>query len=194
MPEESAQPHADSIGAVSRAFSAFGHEWVIIGAVAVGLVAVPRFTSDLDVLTILDTSEAPRLMDFLAAEGFVPLFSDALGLVKRTRILPVRHPAIGAKVDIALGCMPFEEEVVARSVEHVERGVRFRVPTAEDLIILKAIAFRDQDIPDIRRIAETNPKLDRKRIKRWVTEYAELLEKPGLWPDVERLLERELFT
>ena len=130
-------------------------------------------------------------MDCLETEGFEPLFSDAVEMSRRTRILPVRHPRIGAKVDIALGCMPFEEEVIARSTVRVEEGIRFRIPTPEDLIILKAIAFRDQDIPDIRRIAEVNPQLDRKRIKRWVTEYAELVEKPGLWPEIERLLRVE---
>src|SRR5215210_4055474 len=57
MPEETARPHAESIAAISRAFTAFGNEWVIIGGVAVGIVAVPRYTPDLDALTILDTAD-----------------------------------------------------------------------------------------------------------------------------------------
>ncbi len=188
MREEPALQHAESIAAVSRAFSAFGNDWVVIGGVALALVAVPRYTADLDTLTILDTAEAARLMTCLAAEGFEPLFSDALDQVKRTRILPVKHPGIEAKVDIALGCMPFEEEVVERATEQFERGIRFRVATPEDLIIMKAIPHRPQDRADIQSIAQMNPDLDLKRIERWVRDYAELLEAPERWAEIQPLL------
>ncbi len=59
-----------------------------------------------------------------------------------------------------------------------------RLPTPEDLIILKAVAHREQDLLDIRAVVASHPNLDRQRIGRWVREFAQVLEMPELWDDI----------
>ncbi len=61
----------------------------------------------------------------------------------------------------------------------------------EDLIILKAVAHRPKDMLDIEAIIESQPNLDKERVKQWVTEFAQLLEMPELWEDVATLLKSD---
>lgn len=56
-------------------------------------------------------------------------------------------------------------------------------------MILKAIASRPKDLEDIRNIALTYPRMDRKRIEHWVRQYGELLESPELWEQTRALLD-----
>ena len=67
--------------------------------------------------------------------------------------------------------------------------MKLRLPTPEDLIILKAIAHRPQDLIDITTVAEVNPSIDRKRIQYWLEQYGELTETPDLWNMTEQLLD-----
>lgn len=74
----------------------------------------------------------------------------------------------------------------------VERGIvqststlSIRLPTPEDLIIMKAVAHRPKDLEDIRTIIDKNPKLDVDRIKHWTKSFADVLETPSLWTDIE---------
>ena len=58
----------------------------------------------------------------------------------------MRHTASGTDIDLSLGFLPFEVEMVERS-SLVELGpVKLRLPTPEDLIIMKAIAHRHKDL------------------------------------------------
>lgn len=41
---------------------------------------------------------------------------------------------------------------------------------------------------DIQTIVDKNPKLDIPRIEQWVRQFAEVLEMPSLWDDVEGIL------
>ncbi|MGB8983188.1 MAG: hypothetical protein WCC12_15035 [Anaerolineales bacterium] len=66
-----------------------------------------------------------------------------------------------------------------------------RLPTPEDLVILKAIAHRPKDLLDIREIVLNNPNLDLARIERWVKDFAQLLETPELWGQIEKILKQQ---
>ena len=75
--------------------------------------------------------------------------------------------------------------MVARGKTQKLTALSVRLPTPEDLIIMKAVAHRPKDLEDIRTIIDKNPKLDIDRIKHWVTSFADALEMPGLWTDIE---------
>lgn len=100
----------------------------------------------------------------------------------------LRHTESGIDVDISLGLLPFEVEAVERSQECQAGSLTVRLPTPEDLIILKAVAHRPKDMLDIEAVIAAQPHLDKGRIAFWVRQFAELLEMPELWTDVERLL------
>ncbi len=182
------EPHIAALASLAAAFRELGVRPVLIGGVAVSLVAEPRFTHDVDALVIFDTADVPRLMDALRRHELEPMFSDVEQLARMSRIAALKHTPTGTRVDIALGCMPFEAEVLERAYPSPDPEIQLLLPTPEDLVILKAIANRPQDREDIRRIARVYPSLDRARIRQWVNQYAELLEEPERWNEIEPLL------
>lgn len=161
----------------------------VIGGVAVSLIARARYTADLDAMIVFDTANAEALLEVLARGGFRPRFSDMQELARRARMITLEHNTTGAVVDLALGCLPFESEVLDRMVAFDIEGSRIYLASPEDLVIQKAIAGRPKDLEDIRTIGEIHPKLDRKRIRFWIDQYAELLDTPGLWEQVDKLLD-----
>ena len=80
-----------------------------------------------------------------------------------------------------MGALPFEIEMVGKATrEVVFENVSVPVVAAEDLMIMKLIASRDQDHDDVGRLFEIYPDVNLKRIKRIVTDYAEILERPEI--------------
>jgi hypothetical protein len=72
-----------------------------------------------------------------------------LEFARRTRVLLLRHVESGIDIDVILSGLPFEAEAVSRAAAHDLGGVRVRLPQVEDLLIMKAIAHRPQDLRDI---------------------------------------------
>ena len=124
-------------------------------------------------------------------EGLVPRLLDAEQFARRNRVLLLSHEASGIRVDISLGLLPFEVETVERSELYQIGSLFIRLPTPEDLIILKAVAHRPKDLLDIEAIITTQKRLDGERIQFWVQQFAELLEMPELWTDVKRMIDRK---
>lgn len=177
-----------AITALNEMFDDLSLKAVVIGGVAVSLVARERYTKDLDAMVIFDTANTQALLDGAARHGFEPRFPDMLDLARQARMVTFTHAPTSTIVDIALGTMPFEEEVIDRAKWFRHGELAVRLPTPEDLVILKGIAHRPNDLEDIRTISEIFPSLDIGRIENWLRQYAELMEWPEVWEDVERIL------
>ena len=136
---------------------------------------------------MFDTQRNEVLLEALERHGFRSGFPNMADFGRDARFVTLVHIS-GVVLDLALGCMPFEDELIERSTEYPDPEITARLPTPKDLIILKAIANRPQDQIDIRTIAEIRSNLDTKRIERWVREYGELLETPHLWDEISKLL------
>ena len=134
-------------------------------------------------------AELPELIAAAEQEGLVPRLEDAAEFARRHRVLLLRHPESGINVDLSLGMLPFELEAVERSSIHQIDGPALRLPAPEDLIVLKAVAHRPQDLLDIQALIEANPNLDRARIEHWVRQFARALDMPGLWVDIAAWLQ-----
>jgi hypothetical protein len=161
---------------------------VVIGGLAASLLGRPRLTRDVDALVLIDEG---LWADFLAAGrgyGFIPRRDDALAFAQETRVLLVRHQESGIDVDIVFGSLPFEKEAVARATWMEMGGLRAPLPLPEDLIIMKAVAHRPQDLTDIEAILAAHPKLNLRRARRWVREFAAALSMPEILNDLEALL------
>ena len=110
---------------------------VIVGGVAASLLGRPRTTVDVDALVMLDEG---RWQEFLSSGkrfGFAPRVADCLAFAQQSRVLLVDHQPSGVGADIVFGALPFEQEVIDRAVWQEVAGIRFRIPTAEDLIIIE---------------------------------------------------------
>jgi hypothetical protein len=176
------------LAAVGRLLERFDNRGVIIGGVAASVLGTPRLTADVDVVLLLSVSRLPELLDVAAELGLVPRITNAEQFARRNRVVLLRHSESGISVDISLGMLPFEEEVVARSRLQQIGDLRLRLPTPEDLIILKAVAHRPKDLLDIAEILKSHPDLDRTYTEHWIREFAAALDMPELWESVASLL------
>lgn len=177
------------LSALGQVIEKLDNRGVVIGGIAVSLLARPRTTLDVDAIILLSTEDVPKLLDIASRYGFKPRISDPVDFAVRSHVVLLRHEPSGISVDISLGMLPFEEEVVSRSTLY--HGEHFSIPLAspEDLVILKAMAYRPQDLLDIRTIVETNPNLDRQYIESHVREFGQSLDMPGLWEDIAKCFE-----
>ena len=184
------EPLLAPIAAVQRLIAQLNDQGVIIGGVAASLLGQPRLTADADALILLSIEEIPRLLALAQTEGLQPRIANAVEFARRNRVMLLRHEASGIDVDISLGLLPFEIEAVERSKEYQAGALRIRLPTPEDLIILKAVAHRPKDMIDIEAVIAAQEHIDTARIAFWVRQFAELLEVPEIWTDLEKLLRK----
>lgn len=164
---------------------------MIIGGVAQSLVARPRATQDIDALILVDFPDLDKLFKEGKRFGFKSRISDALNFAKTNRVLLLRHAKSGIDIDISLAALPFEEESFAR-LKRVKIGrLSIPLPTPEDLMIMKAVAHRPKDLIDIEAIIDCHKKIDYARVKKWVKEFADVLETPEIYSDLLMLITRE---
>jgi predicted nucleotidyltransferase len=98
----------------------------------------------------------------------------------------------GIGIDVSCGGYPFEEQAVrrARKVQFVP-GIRLRVCTAEDLIVLKAFANRAIDWFDIEGVIvkQRKRKLDLQYVFNQLGPLALLKEEPEILPKLQALID-----
>lgn len=176
------------LAALQRLLERFNQRGVIIGGIAAGILGKPRMTVDIDAMFLLSTSDIPQLLQFARSEGFEPRIDAAVEFARKSRVMLLKHTASNTNIDISLGILPFEEEMVERSMLHPIGGLSIRLPAPEDLIILKAVAHRPKDLLDIQEIVANNSQMDTARIEQWVRAFAETLEIPEMWDDIQVIL------
>ncbi|MCX6039501.1 MAG: nucleotidyl transferase AbiEii/AbiGii toxin family protein [Chloroflexi bacterium] len=186
---EGLEPFYTSLEAVQRLLIKFNERGVIIGGIAVSLLGKPRYTEDLDAMFLLSINDIPRFLGAAKEEGIEPRQEDTTEFARKNRVLLLRHVASDINIDISLGILSFEEEVVERSTVKSVASLLVRLPTPEDLIIMKAIAHRLKDLNDIQAIVQKHPDLDFTRIEHWVRSFAEALEEPELWGEIKKIID-----
>jgi hypothetical protein len=185
---ESLAPLLAPIQALQSLLSRFHERGVITGGIAASLLGTPRYTVDLDAVFLLSFEDIPGLLSEAAQLGIEPRISDAAGFARKSRVLLLRHTVSGTDINLSLGILPFEVEMVERSSMVDVGAIKLRLPTPEDLIIMKAVTHRPKDISDIQAIAASHPNLDLERIRSWLEQFGDALDLPGLWEKIARLL------
>ena len=156
----------------------------IIGGVAASLQGQARATEDVDALLRLDERSLDHFLDMAIAEGFRPRIPDAISFARRSAVLLLEHKASRVGVDLTICRLPFDSDAIDRARLVVMGDLQFSVVVPEDLIIMKAIAHRPQDLQDIRAVVRANPQLDVRRVRTQVQEFAKALDMPELWEDI----------
>ncbi len=183
------EPLLAPINALQKLIEAFDDQGMIIGGVAASILGKPRLTADADAVILLSIDDISRLIELAEKEGLMPRLPDAEEFARRNRVILLCHEESGINVNISLGLLPFEVEAVERSKEYEAGLLRIRLPTPEDLIILKAVAHRPKDMLDIEAVIAMQDSLDTERIIFWVQQFADLLELPELLTELEDIIQ-----
>jgi predicted nucleotidyltransferase len=193
MPES--KPPGDLLDVLSSLVRWLNHQQVpyaIIGGVAVSMVAQPRATQDIDAVVSIDLDQVSGLIDSARDFGFEPRPSDPIGFAKKNLVLLLRHKESNIGIDLSVGFLPFEHEMLDRAREFSIGATNIKVATPEDLIILKAVAHRKRDLIDIDTLLDAHADLDLDRVRYWIGQFAEVLESPELLTDFEKLVENRV--
>ena len=188
--DKNLEPFRATIESLNRLLQTYNYRGVIIGGIAVGLLGKPRFTPDVHAVFLLSTVDISRFLKLASTENIVPRIQNVEEFARRNRVLLLKHAPTEIGVDISLGVLPFEEEMVARASMRHFANLSTRLPTPEDLIIMKAIAHRPKDFEDIRTLVDSHPDLDRHRIELWVKSFADVLELPNLWDEIRSIVNK----
>jgi hypothetical protein len=163
---------------------------MVIGGVASSMLGRPRLTQDVDALVLLPEGEWAKALSSANNHGIVPRIEDPLGFARRSRMLLLTHTSSNIDIDIALGGLSFEIEALDRSQTHEMNGFSLRLPTVEDLLIMKAFAHRPKDMEDIKGLLDANPDADLDIVRQWVREFATAMAMPDLLEDFEKIVAR----
>lgn len=162
---------------------------MIIGGVAVIALGHSRATTDIDVTIRISAQGLAALVEGLAARGIVPRISDALAFAQARHVLLMRHQASQIDIDVIVALLPFEEEALAHRQLVDFAGVQIAIPRPEDLVIYKMVASRPQDVLDAEALLlRYRDQMDLTRVRRIVGEFAEVVERPELVQELERVI------
>jgi len=164
-----------------------GWSFCIIGGLAVFRWGEFRTTQDVDVTLLTGFGDEEGFIRPLL-ERFASRKPDAEEFALRNRVL-LLTASNDVGVDVSLGALPFEEQLVARaSAFAFEPGVSLITCSAEDLVVLKAFAGRGQDWRDVEGVlVRQEPRLDWKYIREWLPQLCELKEAPEIVDQLEAM-------
>jgi hypothetical protein len=185
------RPLVAQAAALDQFITERGWSGCIIGGIANLRWGEPRLTRDVDATIVTGFgTEAPFIAELL--NTFRPRIADAAAFAEVHRVVLLLSES-GIPLDIALGGLPFEEEMVARATSaELAPGLFMRTVSAEDLVVLKAFADRDRDWIDIAGIAARQGRaLDWHAIHQRLGPLVELKDAPEILTRLAAVRRRE---
>ena len=177
----------DAAVEVDQRLQQTGLPYCLIGGIALQRWGQPRMTLAVDVTVMTEFGNEEPAIEQLV-DLFEPRIADAVNFARQSRVL-LMQTSNGVGVDIALGALPFEERMIARSTPwKLDEARTLRTCSADDLIVLKAFAGRNQDWVDIQCVIEAQRTvLDRAMIRRELEPLWELTEDHDATGRLEKL-------
>ncbi len=163
----------ETLKQISTALSTADVEHCLIGGLALAMVARPRTTEDIDILVLLNEEQIGKLSAIIH-EGFQVIHAHkevmTFGKSKIWRVL-LSDPFSGegsVLLDILFAEHVIHQNAVRNALTVTVDSIPISVVKPEDLILLKMLSGRDQDLLDIELIREENQNnLDEGYIKIW---------------------------
>lgn len=184
---------SSAIAGLTRALESTGAPHMIIGGIAVIAHGVPRHTDDVDATIRAEGLDLDQLFAALAREHIIPRIPDAEEFARTRQVLLLRHDPANVDIEVSLAWLPFEIEALSRAKKVDLGDTTALVALPEDLLIYKAVAFRERDRGDIQRLLELHSDdIDLTRVKAVVRQFAEALEEPERATEFDELVQRVL--
>jgi len=153
--------------------------YAVSGGLSASLHGQPRYTSDVDLVIALPVHRLQELARVARARGFSidPERVRMQWLASGFGRIWYGAEGTGIAVDLMSNRSDFLKSVLWRAEATRFAGVRTMLASAEDLILLKAMAWRGVDIGDAEWIIiRRGPKIDRDHLRRWAARLARSAE------------------
>lgn len=170
----------DALDILRQAFEKRHIKYAVIGGLALTYLGYARFTKDVDFVVHIPQLTLPGLLEELIENGFELDLMQAVREWTQGNMLVIHYH--GFRIDWLKPPLALHHHVIDTAVEISWRGTPIRVATPESMILLKLIAFRDNDKSDIQAlIAGQREKLNLPYIdSEWQT-IGELTDPPMQW-------------
>ncbi len=166
---------------------------MVIGGIAVIAHGVAPQTIDVDATILASRLDPSHILAALASCSIHPRIPDVLELAERSQVLLLVHKTTGVTLEVSFAFSSFEQEALERAVEVDFGGVKIPVAVPEDLVIYKALAWRDQDRYDIEQLLTLHgDRIDLERVRAFVREFSQILGAPERVSEFDRLLHKAL--
>lgn len=185
------QPLVRAIAQLLAALQESGHPHMIIGGLAVIARGVVRHTDDADATVWAPGVDVAHLLTTLRRHDIVGRIKDVESFAVQSQVLLLVHTPSGVPMDVSLAWLPFESDAIARAQTVSVGGIDVPMATAQDLIVYKAIAWRERDKRDIEDLVRLHRSaIDLAYIRDRVREFAEAIDEPERVLDLDAMLER----
>ena len=168
-----------------------GWRYCFIGGLALQRWGQPRLTNDVDLTLLAGFGNEAAYVD--------ALLKDYKARIPNGRDFAIEHRVLllqsqeGIPIDVALGGIAFEEQVVSRATRYeFLPGLSLLTCSAEDLLVLKAFADRPRDWGDVETImARQKACLDWEYVFEQLEPLSQVKGEPEIVDRVRRLYHRE---
>jgi hypothetical protein len=182
-----ASPIAELLAAVRAALASLGIRWYLFGAQAAILYGAARLTADVDITLDCGPHPVEKVLAALEARGFAPRVDNALAFMTETRVLPMFHGPTRIPLDVVLAGPGPEERFLRHAEERLVDGVPVPVAAPDDLIVMKVLAGRPQDLEDVIAIlAAQGSRIDLERAADTLRVLEQALDRRDLLPRLEQ--------
>ncbi len=123
----------EAVEAVDRA----GYPFLVLGGLASSLVGRPRWTHDIDFL--VRPGDARDVLEALRGAGFTTEETDPVWIYKA-----FKDDVMVDVIFMVMGGIYLDDEMRTHSIERDYEGLRLRIPSPEDQIVIKAIVHREE--------------------------------------------------
>ena len=181
-----------AIRAMANACSAVNVQWMLIGGMAVIARGAPRTTEDVDATVVAPGLDLDQFLTACRSHQIVPRRPDVKEMALQAHILLLQHTESDVELDVSLAWLGFEQEAIGRA-QPVDFGQGLHVPVArvDDLIVYKAVAWRDVDRKDIERLLLRHATtVDLVKVRAQVQAFAEWIEAPERLEQFDALVSR----
>ncbi|MCW5553507.1 MAG: hypothetical protein KIS67_15280 [Verrucomicrobiae bacterium] len=159
----------------------------LIGGLVLQRWGEPRLTKDVDMTVLTGFGREEALVDLLLSR-YAGRREDTREFALLNRVLLIKSDD-GIGIDVALGALEFEERVMQRASDfNFLPDCRLRTCSAEDFVVMKAFANRDQDWVDVESVLiRQGERLKWKQIVDELKPLAELKESPDIVTHLEQV-------
>jgi len=177
---------------IQRFFEAPQWQFALIGGLATMRWGELRTTIDVDGTLLTMFANEDHYIDTLLAR-FKSRVAGAKEFAQTYRVL-LLSASNGVSIDISLGGMPFEQQMIEHSsLFEFEKDYVLRTCSAEDLIVLKAFAARDKDWADVGSILQRQKgKLDIEYIRENLQQLCEWKDSPEIMTKICQMIDSTL--
>lgn len=136
-----------------------GVEYVIVGAHALALHGLPRYTRDIDVFVRVEESNARRIAQVLREFGFASLNLTAADFLQQGTIVQLGVEPYRIDVLTALTGLEFDEAWAGRKAGMLD-GVKVWFLDAASFRKNKLATGRTKDLADVEALLDADPPID----------------------------------